>query len=154
MLSGITGAARRRLRPAWPVSRLSAAFPDGILWANADQGGVLEALCRQAGLGRENETWTVRWRRWAGAPAWRVLVILDDVVDAALLAPIAGGLGQQMALVVTTQFSDAVTAEMVRWLPPAQSGAWIWRGWVEKLPGVCSSTSSGTRFRRMESGCG
>jgi hypothetical protein len=121
VLSGITGAGKTTL--AAGLAReptISAAFPDGILWTTADQGTVLEELCRQAGLaGRENETWAVRWRRWAGEPTRRALVILDDVVDAALLAPIAGGLGQQMALVVTTQFGDAVAAEMVRWLPAA-----------------------------------
>jgi len=54
-------------------------------------------------------------------------VILDDVVDAARLAPIAGG--PQMALLVTTQFGDALAAELARWLP----GAAILRREIEGL---------------------
>ncbi len=121
VLSGITGGGKTTLAAGMVREpTISAAFPDGILWASANQGNMLEDLCRQAGLaGRENEPWAVRWRRWSSEPARRALVILDDVADAALLAPIAGGLGPQMALVITTQFGDAVTAELAHWQPPA-----------------------------------
>ncbi len=79
---------------------------------------MLEELCRQAGLVvRGSESWEVRWRRRAGEPSQRALVVLDDLVDPALLEPIAAGLGEQSAILVTTQFGDAVEAELRRRLP-------------------------------------
>ena len=122
VLTGIAGVGKSTLAAALAGDPgVQAAFPDGILWVEVERDSpseLVRRLCHQVGItGWPHAPWLRYWRQWAAGPGRRALVILDDLVDPAVLGAIAGPLGAQMALLVTTQFGTPVAEELANWLP-------------------------------------
>ncbi|MCO5195647.1 MAG: NB-ARC domain-containing protein [Anaerolineae bacterium] len=117
VIQGMGGVGKSTL--AATVARdIAAAFPDGVLWADlrtTTPDAVLEGWGQAFGIDLTHFTSTMSRaaRMWSVFAQRRILIVLDDVIDAAQVKPLLPSRHTACAILVTTRrqtVADSLTA--------------------------------------------
>lgn len=140
VVHGISGAGKTTLAVALARSEVAEwVFREGILWLDGSAQDLIEQVRRKVVAawdraaqsqgeseeeGAAHDPNTVKtqsldeWSAWIGADERRLLIVIDDLTDAAQMRDLLRQVGRQVIVLVTTQRGSDVAQEMERWCGP------------------------------------
>jgi hypothetical protein len=118
VIRGVAGAGKTTLVQRL-VEVVAEQFRDGVLWLDGAEGDLVRQACQRVAWtrGQNAAIGRAEWESWFGDPVRRLLVVVDDLVEATDVRDLLEHKGCQVVVVVTTQRGADVVREMSRWMP-------------------------------------